>query len=247
MVVAWSSQKMRIREILPLIRRCEAHTGLRAPFALSPKVLPLALLAAALTGCATPEPAPTTPASVPATPTLQSFLDAGAKARKEGTRNKERDAYRAAAAAYPTSKQPWLKLAEGYFEDADYGNTILAAQEVLHRDAADQVATSMLAVSGLRVANTALTSLRKQNSLGADTRSQAEGVAKQLREVLGEPVLVPNGDAAKPAPAPVRRPAPPARRAANATAPAAEAPAPAPAPAPAKPPAKPANPFDKLK
>ena len=243
---------MRIRELLPLIRRCEASKGARTPFASGVKLLPAALLAAALTGCATPEAPPTAPASVPATPTLQSFLDAGAKARKEGTRNKERDAYRAAAAAYPTSKQPWLKLAEGYFEDADYGNTILAAQEVLHRDAADQVATSMLAVSGLRVANTALTSMRKQNSLGADTRSQAEGVAKQLREVLGEPVLVPKSDNANAAPAPVRRPAPPARRPANAAAPAAEAPAttpaaaPAPA-APAKPPAKPANPFDKLK
>lgn len=246
---------MKIRELLPLIRRCEASMGVRTPFASGAKLLPAALLAAALTGCATPETPATTPASVPATPTLQSFLDAGAKARKEGTRNKERDAYRAAAAAYPTSKQPWLKLAEGYFEDADYGNTILAAQEVLHRDAADQVATSMLAVSGLRVANTALTSMRKQNSLGADTRSQAEGVAKQLREVLGEPVLVPKNDGANTTPAPVRRPAPPPRRAANAAAPAAEAPATAPAPAPAapapaapaKPPAKPANPFDKLK
>ncbi|MDZ7814164.1 MAG: hypothetical protein U5L74_14150 [Ideonella sp.] len=228
-----------------MIRRCEASNGLPTFLPSGGKLLSAALLAAALTGCATPE-APSAAASVPATPTLQSFLDAGAKARQEGTRNKERDAYRAAAAAYPTSKQPWLKLAEGYFEDADYGNTILAAQEVLHRDAVDQVATSMLAVSGLRVANTALAALRKQNSLGADTRSQAEGVAKQLREVLGEPVLVPKNDNANPAPTPARRPAAPARRPAKAAAPTAEAPAAAPT-TPAKPPAKPASPFDKLK
>lgn len=240
-----------------MIRRCEAPKRPRTIRSSGLLLVPTALLVVTLTGCETPASTTPTPASVPPTPTLQSFLDAGAKARKEGTRNKERDAYRAAAAAYPTSKQPWLKLAEGYFEDADYGNTILASQEVLLRDAADQVATSMLAVSGLRVANTALTSMRKQNSLGADTRSQAEGVAKQLREVLGEPVLVPKNDGANTTPAPVRRPAPPPRRAANAAAPAAEAPAaapatataaPAPAPAaPAKPPAKPANPFDKLK
>lgn len=230
---------MKIREILPLIRRCQAPKGQHSSRSFGRLLVPTALLVVTLTGCETTTSTNPTPASVPATPTLQSFLDAGAKARKEGSRNKERDAYRAAAAAYPTNKQPRLKLAESYFEDADYGNTILSAQEVLHLDSADQVATSMLAVSGLRVANTALTSLRKQNSLGADTRSQAEGVAKQLREVLGEPVLVPKSDASNAAPAPVRRPAPPSRKAANAAAPAAEA--------PAKPPAKPANPFDKLK
>ncbi|TDM08522.1 MAG: hypothetical protein C4K60_03530 [Ideonella sp. MAG2] len=193
-------KKMKFRALLPLNRRCNAASGQQKLSNPSVTLIAAALAAVALAGCETTDkkPAPTTSATVPATPSLQSFLDAGAKARKEGSRNKERDAYRAGAAAYPTSKQPWLKLAEGYFEEADYGNTILAAQEVLQRDAADSVATSMLAVSGLRVANTALTALRKQNNLGADTRSQAEGVAKQLREVLGEPVLVPKNEAGSP-------------------------------------------------
>lgn len=151
---------------------------------------PVALLTVALmAGCASTPREKSAVASVPAVPTLQQHLDDAARARAEGTRIKERDLYRAAAAAYPTSKEPWLKLAEGYFEESDYGNAILAAQEVLQRDSNDNVATSMLAVSGLRVSTAALKSLRQQNNLGSDTRSQAENAARILRDVLGEPVL----------------------------------------------------------
>jgi hypothetical protein len=66
---------------------------------------------------------------------------------------------------------------------------------VLQRDANDNVATSLLAVSGLRVSTSALKTLRQQNNLGSDTRSQAENAAKILREVLGEPVLAGRSDA----------------------------------------------------
>jgi len=114
-----------------------------------------------------------------------------AKARQESNRTKERDTYRAAAAAYPARKEPWGRLADSYFEAADYGNAILAAQEVLQRDASDSVANSMLAVSGLRVSTAALVELRRQKSLGSDTRAQAEEIVQALRETLGESILVP--------------------------------------------------------
>jgi hypothetical protein len=221
----------------------------------------LAALAATLVlGACGSKPTVVAPAPLVSTvPTLEQFMSDAARARQEGARASERDIYRKAAQAYPTSKEPWLKLAEGYFEAADYGNAILAAQEVLQRDAADKVGTSLLAVSGLRVSTAALASLRQGQNLNADTRRQAEDVVKSLRDVLGEPVLVPkpteSAVADKPAqPAqPTRRPAPPPpvrpRPAAPATA-AAPAPAPAvmptaaPAPAPAK---KAPNPFDTLK
>ena len=186
-----------------------------------------------------------------------------AKARQEGARTRERETYRTAARTYPTSKEPWQKLAESYFESADYGNAILAAQEVLQRDGSDSYATGILAVSGLRVSTSALAALRQQQSLSADTRAQAEEVAKSLRELLGEPVLVPKPAEAAPPPPP-RRPARPAAAkppvAASGAAPA-SAGGPA-AAAPAKPTAmpaaasaakaaasaaKPASPFDKLK
>jgi hypothetical protein len=212
-----------------------------------------AVALAVLAGCASGPRDNSAPASVPPTPTLQQFMDEAARAHTEGARNKERDTYRAAAAAHPTSKEPWVKLAEGYFEESDYGNTILSAQEVLHRDTADTVATSLLAVSGLRVASTALVSLREQRNLGADTRSQAEGVARVLRDVLGEPVLVPKPDTPPPAPRrpaaprPAPRPAVAASAVAAPAVPAVAKPAAAPV-APAAPAAaKPASPFDKLK
>lgn len=206
-------------------------------------LIPVVLLSAALVaGCASTPREKAAAASVPVVPTLQQHLDDAARARAEGTRIKERDLYRAAAAAYPTSKEPWLKLAEGYFEESDYGNAILAAQEVLQRDSNDNVATSMLAVSGLRVSTAALKSLRQQNNLGSDTRSQAENAARILRDVLGEPVLAGrtetgtgSGGGAAAAAAPPRRVVKPAA----ATAPTAKKPDAAPA-------AKSANPFDKL-
>ena len=176
------------------------------------------------------------------------------KARDERLTTKERDTYRTAARHYPTAKEPWARLSESYFEAADYGNAILAAQEVLQRDAEDPVATSVLAVSGLRVSTQALSTLRtRSSSLPADTRTQAEGLTKTLRELLGETVLVPQP--AEP-PAPVAAPAPPRRSAVTrpaprpVAAPAPQAKSPAPAtPQAARPAAAPApkSPFDTLK
>lgn len=204
--------------------------------------IPATLLSVALmAGCGSTAPAKSSAATVPALPTLQQHLDDAARARTEGTRIKERAIYRSAAAAYPTSKEPWLKLAEGYFEESDYGNAILAAQEVLQRDSNDNVATSLLAVSGLRVSTSALKALRQQNNLGSDTRSQAENAAKILRDVLGEPVLAggrseSGGNTAGSAPANPAQPKKPGK----------------PTTALKKPDATPAvpsggNPFDKLK
>lgn len=221
-------------------------------------------VALVLTGCATPAPPPQ---AAPATPTLEQMLADAAKARLEGAVAKEREACHAAARAYPASKEPWQRLSESYFQAGDYGHAILAAQEVAQRDPADELATGVLAVSGLRVSTSALGTLRQQQRLNTDTRAQAEDVVKSLRELLGEPVLVPKPaeTLAAPAPAPARKSTRPVRPAA-APVPAAAAPAkpaampatavasqPAPkvatpAAAPAAPaPSTKANPFDKLK
>jgi hypothetical protein len=189
------------------------------------------------------------PKEAPPTPSLEALLADATKAKQEGSVAKERDTYRAAAAAYPTRKEPWGKLAESYFEVNDYGNAILAAQEVLQRDAADPVATSMLAVSGLRVSTTALAALRQQQSLRSDTRAQAEDIVKSLREVLGESVLVPS--AVVPAAPPARRiaaPRPTPVPVSGVTAAPAPTAAAAPAAAASAPkPAKPVNPFERLR
>lgn len=204
----------------------------------------LNLLAVAVlgAGCAS---APPPPKPAPQVQSLAQYLQEATKAKAEQGTNKERDIYRQAARQYPTAKEPWSRLAESYFDATDYGNAILAAQEVLQRDGSDATAASVLAVSGLRVSTQALSALRTQNSkLPVDTRSQAEGLTKTLRELLGESVLVPPvadaapaTPAATPAAQPQRRP--PARPAT--TAGTAAAPTPAAAPT-VKPVAKPATP-----
>jgi hypothetical protein len=218
----------------------------------------LNLLAAAVlsAGCAS---APPPPKPAPQAQSLAQYLQEASKAKSEQGTTKERDIYRQAARQYPTAKEPWSRLAESYFEATDYGNAILAAQEVLQRDGSDATAASVLAVSGLRVSTQALSTLRAQNSkLPVDTRSQAEGLTKTLRELLGESVLVPPvADAAPGTPAaaptaqPQRRPparsstpnATPAQASSGSAAPPATATAPTTAAAPAtKPAVKPAAP-----
>lgn len=187
------------------------------------------LLAAAIgfAGCASkPAKSPAAVAPAPAVQSLQQYLQDAARAASEGN-NKERarELYRTAARQYPAAKEPWTKLAEDYFESANYGQAILAAQEVIQRDPQDSVATSVLAVSGLRVSAAALKSMHDQNNkLSGGPRSEAQALAKTLRDALGETELVPQAAApaaseastkavvaTKPARPPVvRRPAAPA-------------------------------------
>jgi hypothetical protein len=160
-----------------------------------------------LTGCATTPPPVATPA--PAVQSLAQFMQEAGKASTEGSKLRSRELYYAAAKTYPASKEPWLKLAEDYFEASNYGQAILAAQEVIQRDPDDSLATGVLAVSGLRVSASALSTLRKQQSaLNGGTRTEAESLARLLRELLGEPVLVPRPSVASTSsPAPAAAPA----------------------------------------
>lgn len=215
-----------------VVERSFSSSSSPASPALAAAVIAVAAMAA---GCAT---APPPPAPAPQVQSLAQYMSEAARARTEQQSAKERDIYRAAARQYPTEKEPWTKLAESYFEAGDYGNAILAAQEVLQRDGNDALATGVLAVSGLRVSTQALSALRSRDSkLPADSRTQAEGLTKSLRELLGETVLVPQPAEPPPPPAPPPRAAAPR----PARPPAAAAPAPKPPAAPAK------NPFDVLK
>jgi hypothetical protein len=151
-----------------------------------------------LAGCATPPPP--APVAAPAVQSLAQYMQEAGKASTEGSKLRSRELYNVAAKTYPASKEPWLKLAEDYFEASNYGQAILAAQEVIQRDPDDSLATGVLAVSGLRVSATALSTLRKQQTaLNGGTRTEAESLARLLRDLLGEPVLVPRPTASSPA------------------------------------------------
>ncbi len=211
---------------------------------------------ASLTGCAnvpnrSADPAPPAPAVV----SMDEWMNRGEAAAKEGDHTKARDAWRSAAKDYPTAKQPWLKLSEDYFNAADYGNAVLAAQEALQRDPRDRIANSVLAVSGLRLTAGSLAALREDGTYPVGSRNEAVSVTRSLREALGEPVLVPSPEPANKAKRPAVRPVGRAPGAA-ATGAAASSPAGTPAtvaamPTPASPPTPPppvaGNPLNKLK
>jgi hypothetical protein len=154
------------------------------------------IMMALMTGCAI-APAPVAPVAAPAVQSLEQYMREAEAAKSAGSNDRAGELYRSAAKTYPVSKAPWLKLAEGYFEANNYGQAILAAQEVLQRDPTDSAATSVLAVSGLRVSSSALQMLRQQQqALNGGTREEAVDLARVLREQLGEPVLVPRPVAA---------------------------------------------------
>ncbi|CAN7202340.1 hypothetical protein LJR289_000574 [Pseudoduganella sp. LjRoot289] len=179
-------------------------------FRVIPPSLACALL---LSACATDGPQPRQDRPVAAS--LESAMTEAARATASGQQDKALGLLRNAASTYPAEKGPWLTMAQMKFDRASYGEAILAAQEALQRDPADQVGSSIIAVSGLRLSTKALADLSQQNNLSGSLRDEAQGLARMLRTSLGEDVLVPPVRASKPQQgAPVRRGAPQARPAA---------------------------------
>lgn len=95
-----------------------------------------------------------------------------------------------AAVSSPADKAPWLRMAQAQFDGANYGEAIVNSLEVLKRDAKDQVAKSIIVVSGLRLSTKTLADLRTQNEISGSLRNEAQDLAKILRENLGETALV---------------------------------------------------------
>lgn len=120
------------------------------------------------------------------------------KAHAQGKTDQAFDELEAAADLDPASKLPWLRKAQIHFDARMYGPAITEAQEVLQRDNTDLTAQSILAVSGLRVSADALDQLRKVDEVKGSTRSEAESVAKIIRDALGEPILLPPTAAGNP-------------------------------------------------
>lgn len=135
---------------------------------------------------------------------LEDVLVEAHAAAKAGKNHKAIAILAEAAGAYPAEKAPWLKLAQLHFDQANYGDAVINALEVLQRAPDDQLATSIVAVSGLRLSTTALANLSRQNRLSGSLKTEAQDLAKLLRETLGEPVLVPvRSRATIPTPKPV--------------------------------------------
>jgi tetratricopeptide (TPR) repeat protein len=139
-----------------------------------------------MAGCTTP--ANTLSASPDAFNKALADADAQSKA---GNQDDALQAYQKLAAADPTREEPWSRIAQIQFQQQHYGQAIVAAQEALQRDQTDRGAKSVLAVAGLRVATESLGELRQDASLQGDAKSDAQALAKQLRDTLGEDSLFP--------------------------------------------------------
>ena len=121
---------------------------------------------------------------------------------KGGNQDQAIAAYQKLAAADPTREEPWSRIAQIQFQQQHYGQAIVAAQEALQRDQTDRAAKSVLAVAGLRVATQSLGELRQDASLQGDAKTDAQALAKELRDTLGEDALFPPDQSAK---APVKK------------------------------------------
>jgi tetratricopeptide (TPR) repeat protein len=150
------------------------------------KISGVVVACAIVAGCATQQ------ANVPPTPDVfnKQLADADAVS-KAGDQDKAMGLYQDLAKSDPTREEPWSRIAQIQFTQQHYGQAIVAAQEALQRDQTDRQAKSVLAVSGLRIATQSLGELRQDSALAGDAKSDAQALAKQLRDTLGEDALFP--------------------------------------------------------
>ena len=127
----------------------------------------------------------------------KSLADADTVA-KSGDQDKAMALYQQLAKSDPTREEPWSRMAQIQFTQGHYGQAIVDAQEALQRDQTDRQAKSVLAVAGLRVATQSLGELRQDASLAGDAKTDAQALAKELRDTLGEATLFPPDDSDKP-------------------------------------------------
>lgn len=152
------------------------------------------LMASTIVGCAENKPKPAPPP--PTYDQLMQQADARFSAQDvDGAKG----LYAKAAAADPTHKEPWYRLAQIDFDQQSYGKAIVDAQEVLQRDPTDVNAESILTIAGLRVAVDALGRLHDESDQQGPAHMEAVKLAAKMRDTLGQDVLVP------PAPKPKHR------------------------------------------
>lgn len=99
-------------------------------------------------------------------------------------------AFNEAARADPLRKEPWVRIAQLHFDAGNYGRAIVAAEEVLQRDATDPVADSVLTVAGLRVAAQSLQRLQGNGAIASESaRAEAGRLAATMRATMGAEIL----------------------------------------------------------
>jgi tetratricopeptide (TPR) repeat protein len=157
----------------------------------STSILTSLVCVAMLSACATTSPPAATPA-VARTTSIKAALAEANAAALSGHPDKAYALLKQASVTYPADKAPWVRMAQMRFDSNNYGEAIVNALEALHRDPDDTLANSVVAVSGLRLSSKALADLTRKNNLSGTVRTEAQDLAKLLRNSLNEDVLVPN-------------------------------------------------------
>jgi tetratricopeptide (TPR) repeat protein len=152
------------------------------------RILCAAAFAVSLSACQTME-APKV--AIPVKPKLEDLLAKASEAKAAGKQEQAITLWKETAQAFPADKAPWVNIAQSRYDAGQYGEAIVSAQEILVRDPSDQLANSIIAISGLRLSTRALADLSRQNNLSGSIRTESQDLAKLLRESLGETVLVP--------------------------------------------------------
>jgi hypothetical protein len=124
-------------------------------------------------------------------PDSAKLMQEGSQLLDQGQKEKGLSMLSAAARANPASAEPWVKTAQAQFDAENYPAAIVAADEAQKRDPARKETKAIAVVASLRVAVRALTDMREDSALRGNTRSEAERLARMLRETLGQDVLVP--------------------------------------------------------
>lgn len=135
-----------------------------------------------LTACVVTPPAPKPL-------TMAGALAEAEAASKAGRNDQAYQILRVAAAANPTDKAPWLRMAQMRFEEKNYAETLVSALAVIERDPDDMLAYSLVAASGLRVSSKALADMTKKNGFSGTVRSEAQDLANLLHSTLKEKVV----------------------------------------------------------
>jgi tetratricopeptide (TPR) repeat protein len=120
------------------------------------------------------------------------------KALTEGNQDKAIQLLDESSRADPTYADPWVKMAQIYFDSSNYPMAIKAADEATKRDPARRETKAIAVVASLRVAIQALGEMREDSGLRGNTREEAERLARTLRETLSIDQILPAAPAAAP-------------------------------------------------
>jgi hypothetical protein len=95
-------------------------------------------------------------------------------------------------------------MAKIYFDQEQYGQAIVAADEALQRNPDDFLAKSIWVVGGLRLAQKGVFDMKNNTKLAGNAERDAVALAEAMRSALGQgifPSVAPKSGAVQPTPA----------------------------------------------